>query len=169
MSATAGIFEPPKDVKARIVRFQDEFGQEHFGLPEDSFRARVLERHEATGRMQATDRSIAVMEVLPPLDPVAIYGVGLNYRDHAAETGKEVPRSPSESAFSTPCYSDAPYHNTQPETRAMTMCSSLHEGSGQCHWTPYSYRYSKSVPGHRRGGLRGRAGGRHWARCKECV
>ncbi len=83
-------------MQAQILRFQDEFGNDHFGVPEDDFRARIVQRSEKTGKLEPSNITVGVMEVLPPLDPVAIYGVGLNYRDHAAETGKEVPRSPSE-------------------------------------------------------------------------
>ncbi len=86
-------------MQARVLRFQDEFGHEHFGVAEDEFRARILERSDKTGKMEPSNVSVGVMEILPPLDPVAVYGVGLNYRDHASETGKEVPRLPSETHF----------------------------------------------------------------------
>ncbi len=36
----------------------------------------------------------AVREMLPPVDPPAIYCIGLNYRDHAAESGAKVPEFP---------------------------------------------------------------------------
>jgi len=34
------------------------------------------------------------LELLPPLVPGKLLGIGLNYRDHAAETGAELPREP---------------------------------------------------------------------------
>jgi 2-keto-4-pentenoate hydratase/2-oxohepta-3-ene-1,7-dioic acid hydratase in catechol pathway len=34
------------------------------------------------------------LELLPPLAPGKLLGIGLNYRDHAAETGAELPREP---------------------------------------------------------------------------
>ena len=34
------------------------------------------------------------MELLPPLVPGKIIGIGLNYRDHAAETGAQLPTRP---------------------------------------------------------------------------
>jgi len=95
MCSDTTLFRPPVQMQAQILRFKDEFGQEHFGVPEDDFRARIVERSPKTGKLEPSALTVGVMEILPPIDPVAIYGVGLNYRDHAAETGKEVPRSPS--------------------------------------------------------------------------
>jgi 2-keto-4-pentenoate hydratase/2-oxohepta-3-ene-1,7-dioic acid hydratase in catechol pathway len=37
---------------------------------------------------------LAGLELLAPLAPRKLIGVGLNYRDHAAETGAELPREP---------------------------------------------------------------------------
>jgi 5-carboxymethyl-2-hydroxymuconate isomerase len=39
-------------------------------------------------------RPLAGLELLPPLRPGKIIGIGLNYRDHAAETGAELPTRP---------------------------------------------------------------------------
>lgn len=97
LCSNADIFRSPAQMQAQILRFQDEFGQEHFGVPEDDFRARIVQRSEKTGKLEHSNLTVGVMEILPPVEPIAIYGVGLNYRDHAAETGKEVPRFPSRS------------------------------------------------------------------------
>lgn len=43
---------------------------------------------EETGRIMEGARLLA------PLDPVAVYAIGLNYRDHAAETGAPLPDYP---------------------------------------------------------------------------
>ena len=40
------------------------------------------------------DEEVEVNRWLAPLKPAAIYGVGLNYRAHAAETGAQLPESP---------------------------------------------------------------------------
>lgn len=39
-------------------------------------------------------RALADLELLPPLVPNTVLGIGLNYRDHAAETGAAVPSEP---------------------------------------------------------------------------
>jgi len=39
-------------------------------------------------------RALADLELLAPLRPGKLIGIGLNYRDHAAETGAELPRQP---------------------------------------------------------------------------
>lgn len=42
----------------------------------------------------ATDEEVAVTRILPPVQPPAIFLIGLNYRQHAEEMGREVPRFP---------------------------------------------------------------------------
>ena len=46
------------------------------------------------GDFEATDQRITPFKFLTPIDFRCIYGVGLNYREHAKETGKEVPKYP---------------------------------------------------------------------------
>lgn len=41
-----------------------------------------------------TGRAVTAKKILPPLDPAAIFAIGLNYRDHAAETGATPPEFP---------------------------------------------------------------------------
>jgi len=41
-----------------------------------------------------TNERIDVMSVLAPIEPKTIYGIGLNYRKHAEETGAEIPEHP---------------------------------------------------------------------------
>lgn len=56
---------------------------------------RVL--HTADGRFDEPDhapRTVDVRRWLPPLEPVTLFGIGLNYRAHAAETGAAIPGSP---------------------------------------------------------------------------
>lgn len=45
-------------------------------------------------RFVVTDEAAEVSRLLAPVDPKVIYGIGLNYRDHAEETGKAVPERP---------------------------------------------------------------------------
>lgn len=41
-----------------------------------------------------TQRKVNPVEILTPLDPVAIIGIGLNYRKHVEETGRKPPEFP---------------------------------------------------------------------------
>ena len=56
----------------------------------------VLDRLASGGRTPAAgaEHALAGVELLVPHVPRAIFGIGLNYRDHAAETGKEPPPAP---------------------------------------------------------------------------
>ncbi|MEM9025458.1 MAG: fumarylacetoacetate hydrolase family protein [Verrucomicrobiota bacterium] len=46
------------------------------------------------GNFEVTGDIAEIEHLLSPIDPRAIYGVGLNYRAHAEETGKSVPKIP---------------------------------------------------------------------------
>lgn len=46
------------------------------------------------GAYTATDRPAEIARLLAPLDPPVIYGIGLNYRRHAAESNMAVPERP---------------------------------------------------------------------------
>ena len=77
----------------KLVRFLEN-GLPRFAVLEGS-RVRELMRPYFEG-VVALDRTVALEEVelLPPTRPSKIICVGLNYRDHAEETGMEVPAEP---------------------------------------------------------------------------
>ena len=82
----------------RIIRFVSE-GRALLGRPVDDglVAARRIElggRSLFDGGWAVTDEVVAVERVLAPVVPVDILCVGLNYRDHAAETGAAVPGHP---------------------------------------------------------------------------
>jgi acylpyruvate hydrolase len=56
----------------------------------------VLDRLASGDRSPAAgaEHPLGEVELLAPHVPRAIFGIGLNYRDHAAETGKEPPAAP---------------------------------------------------------------------------
>jgi acylpyruvate hydrolase len=56
----------------------------------------VLDRLASGDRTPATgaEYALADVELRAPHVPRAIFGIGLNYRDHAAETGRELPSAP---------------------------------------------------------------------------
>lgn len=77
----------------KIFRFEDSTGNIRTGVPAGEGEARVMEGDLFTG-LKDTGEDLAVERILAPLVPVAIYGIGLNYRDHAEETGAELPKYP---------------------------------------------------------------------------
>lgn len=46
------------------------------------------------GEFKITNERIEVLEMLAPIEPTTIYGIGLNYRKHAEETGAQIPSHP---------------------------------------------------------------------------
>lgn len=77
----------------RLVRFCDEKGDIRHGIPETPGTA--LEHVEmGNGLWEPTGRSLPIARYLPPVDPVAIICIGLNYANHARETGMALPERP---------------------------------------------------------------------------
>ncbi len=77
----------------RIVRFVDGRGEIRLGEDLGGGRARLLAGDLLEG-LEATRDEVEVARVLAPLEPRAILCIGLNYRDHAAETGAKLPDRP---------------------------------------------------------------------------
>ncbi len=68
-------------------------GVEHLGRQHDDGRVTLLEG-DLFGPLRDTGRVVQVEKFLAPLEPRDIICVGLNYRQHAAETGAEIPSHP---------------------------------------------------------------------------
>jgi 2-keto-4-pentenoate hydratase/2-oxohepta-3-ene-1,7-dioic acid hydratase in catechol pathway len=77
----------------RIVRFIDDKGQICYGRNYKNDTVDLLEGDLFTG-LKATGESCGVKKLLAPVVPPAVFGIGLNYRQHAQETGMEAPRYP---------------------------------------------------------------------------
>ena len=77
----------------RIIRFVGEDGTIRFGEQKDGGQAFVLEGDLYDG-LSSTDRDAQVGKLLAPLEPTNIFCIGLNYREHAAESGMEPPEKP---------------------------------------------------------------------------
>jgi len=77
----------------RIVRFCDDNGKIRHGIPESPGTA--LEQEEMEGGIwTSTGRSLTIARYLPPVNPAAIFCIGLNYANHARETGMAPPERP---------------------------------------------------------------------------
>lgn len=77
----------------RIIRFVDEQGQTRLGEESGPGQAAVL-RGELFGRLEQSGQTVAVKKLLAPVVPPNILCIGLNYREHAAESGAKIPEFP---------------------------------------------------------------------------
>ena len=78
----------------RIARIADESGAVLHGRPtEETGLYEELTGSWGSG-FRGTGRNVRAARLLAPLDPSAVYAIGLNYRDHAAETGAPLPDYP---------------------------------------------------------------------------
>jgi 2-keto-4-pentenoate hydratase/2-oxohepta-3-ene-1,7-dioic acid hydratase in catechol pathway len=76
-----------------IVRFEDETGAVHFGIEQGDGQAEVLAKDPLQG-VERTGRIREIRALKAPVSPVNIFGIGLNYRRHAEETGLPLPAHP---------------------------------------------------------------------------
>ncbi len=72
----------------RISRFIDKNNTLHYGILQDDSSAELLIGDLYQG-LQPTGDLTSVAKVLAPLEPSNILGIGLNYHEHAKETGKD--------------------------------------------------------------------------------
>jgi 2-keto-4-pentenoate hydratase/2-oxohepta-3-ene-1,7-dioic acid hydratase in catechol pathway len=76
----------------RIVRFVSD-GRICLGRQIDEFSAHQIEG-ELLGPRRVTDRVVRIDRLLAPIVPTDILCIGLNYREHAAESGAAPPPNP---------------------------------------------------------------------------
>ena len=76
----------------RIARFLSA-GKILHGEPIDETTARVL-TGDIAGGFKATEQTAKIDKLLAPLIPTDILCIGINYREHAAESGSPIPQNP---------------------------------------------------------------------------
>src|SRR5256885_4734882 len=76
----------------RIVRFQSG-GKIHTGQQLDERTALRIEGNLLT-TWRVTDQKLPIEKLLAPIIPTDILCIGLNYREHAAESGSSIPQNP---------------------------------------------------------------------------
>ena len=70
-----------------LIRFKDANGQVQFGEPDEDLKtATILQGSDIFNLTKTTDVA-QVQEVLAPFIPDTILCIGLNYKEHAAESG----------------------------------------------------------------------------------
>jgi len=77
----------------RIIRYRDAAGKTHHGVQQPDGSARRI-HGDVFGEHYVTKESADVRKLLAPAEPVAFLCVGLNYRQHAAETNAKIPSFP---------------------------------------------------------------------------
>ena len=77
----------------RIIRFLDADDAIRWGLEAEGGQASVL-TGDLFDQLVPTGEQVAVKKLLAPLAPTNIFCIGLNYREHAAESGLEPPEQP---------------------------------------------------------------------------
>jgi len=78
----------------RIARIADREGNVHYAAPTGQPHAFRQLRGSWGDGFRETGEIVESGRLLAPLDPAVIYAIGLNYRDHAAETGAPMPDYP---------------------------------------------------------------------------
>ena len=77
----------------KIFRHLDQAGKMGFGRFDEEGKTYLIVQ-KPDGSFEATDQAITPFQLLTPIDFRCIYAVGHNYREHAQETGAEVPKHP---------------------------------------------------------------------------
>ncbi|MBN2038819.1 MAG: fumarylacetoacetate hydrolase family protein [Spirochaetes bacterium] len=78
----------------RIIRFLDNDNKIYFGTDYENDTAVRLEG-DLFGELKQTGQKVMVKKLLAPLVPAAIFCIGLNYKEHAGETGFQLPDYPA--------------------------------------------------------------------------
>jgi len=78
----------------RIARIADREGNVHYAAPTGQPHTFRRLRGSWGDGFRESGESIEGGRLLAPLEPAVIYAIGLNYRDHAAETGAPLPEYP---------------------------------------------------------------------------
>ncbi len=78
----------------RIARCLDKDGRTHWAEPMTAGRALVCIGQSPFEGLGRGDQEVEVVRWLAPVAPRNIYGIGLNYRAHALETGAPLPEQP---------------------------------------------------------------------------
>lgn len=78
----------------KIYRVRDRAYQTRLATSDDGKNFFGLSGDISLGEVKITNERIEVLSLLAPIEPKTIYGIGLNYRKHAEETGAKIPEHP---------------------------------------------------------------------------
>lgn len=77
----------------KIIRYQDSGGTIHYGAQQADGPIQRIEG-DIYGEHRPTSEKAEVIKLLAPILPTSILCIGLNYRQHAVETGAKIPTDP---------------------------------------------------------------------------
>ncbi len=77
----------------KIIRYEDSDGKIGFAAQLPNGKTCKLQG-EIYRQPQVTDQEVQVRKILAPIVPSALFCIGLNYRQHAIETGSPMPANP---------------------------------------------------------------------------
>ncbi len=77
----------------KLIRFQDSTSKTHHGSQQSDGSALLIEG-DIYGDYKVTSTKVEVAKLLTPILPTGIVCIGLNYREHAAESGAKIPEFP---------------------------------------------------------------------------
>lgn len=77
----------------KIIRYRDSAGRSSYGAAQQDGTSLRIEG-DIFGSYHVTQEPAEVAQLLAPVVPTQILGVGLNYRHHAAESGMKIPEQP---------------------------------------------------------------------------
>ena len=77
----------------QIIRFMTKANKPAWGTAYDGHTASIL-KGDIFSDFMDTGQQVMVQKLLPPIQPAAIFCIGLNYRLHAEETGMALPQYP---------------------------------------------------------------------------
>jgi len=78
----------------KIIRFITEQGKVVYGFSEGGLEEARIITGDIFGKFEVTDRVEKIAQLLSPVEPKNIIALGLNYGEHADETGIRKPESP---------------------------------------------------------------------------
>lgn len=78
----------------KITRYRNADGEIHFGQALADDRARRLAASPLVAPIEPVGPEERIVARLAPVEPTNIFCIGLNYREHARETGAELPEHP---------------------------------------------------------------------------
>lgn len=78
----------------KIIRFETTDGSTHYGVPNDDFTSAQLIEGDLYGEYSVSQEEAEVTNLLAPVEPTQILCIGLNYKQHAAETKANIPENP---------------------------------------------------------------------------
>ena len=77
----------------KLIRHQANDGSIQYAALQPDGTARRLEG-DLLGAHRVTDETVSPGKILAPLQPTAIFCIGLNYRQHAEESNASIPQYP---------------------------------------------------------------------------